>query len=62
MIVTYLVSLGITRGKGVLLLESFPTLVPSIILCMNEVANLFWEDDAFARASGTEYDTYVNVV
>lgn len=53
---TFLIELGVSHGNGLRLLEKYPFLVPSMILCLAEVANWLWEEDIFARAPSGDHE------
>jgi hypothetical protein len=56
---TFLVTLGIVHKQGTRLLELFPSLTPSLILCMSEIGNWLWEEPSFTRAPERDHDALV---
>jgi len=59
LILTFLVTLGVVHTKGMRFLELFPSLTPSLILCMSEIARWLWEEPSFALAPECDHDASV---
>jgi hypothetical protein len=59
LMMTFLVTLGVVHKQGMRFLELFPSLTPSLILCMSEIANWLWEEPDFMLAPECDHEALV---
>ena len=59
MILTLLSSLCVVHGASSALVENFPTLVASLIVCLSDAANQLYDSDTFSEAPYPDHDMLV---
>lgn len=57
---TFFVNLCILHDKTSVILDTYSNLVPSLVLCLTDVADRFWEEDEdFMNGPAEDYDACV---